>query len=107
MDEKIHVTPIINNQVRFAILAVILRLYQVIKDSVPLLLDTLNLPVKHSSRFIMHNDSHIVVMGRENVTRVPMEVTSEGLEKLNRNCRLDGNVERSRDMGATRHLKYL
>ena len=64
IDEKIHVTPIINNHVRYVTLTIILRLHQGIKDSVPLLLKTLTLPGKHSSKFVMRNESHIVVLGR-------------------------------------------
>ena len=78
-----NVTPIINNQVRSVTLTKKLRLYQGIKDGVPVLLETLTLIGKHISRFIMINDSHIVVLGRENVAKSPTEVTAEGLESLN------------------------
>ena len=71
IDKKSHVTPIINNQVRSVTLTIILRLYQGIQDAVPVLLETLNLKKKHSSRFIMRNDSHLVVLGRENVSIAP------------------------------------
>ena len=74
--------PIIKNQVRSMTLTIILRLYQGIQDTVPVLLETLTLSGKHISRFIMRNDSHIVVLGRENVAREPTEVTSYGLESL-------------------------
>ena len=107
MDKKSHVTPIINNQVRYATLTIILWLYQDIQDEVPVLLENLNLPGKHSSIFIMRNDIHSVVLGRQNFARAPAEVTAEGLESLNQHFRLDGHVERSIDMGATRHIKSL
>ena len=64
MDEKIHVTPIIKNQVRSVILNITLRLYQGIKDAVPVLRDTINLPGKHSRRFIMRYERNSVVLGR-------------------------------------------
>ena len=83
MNEKNHVTPIINNQVRYVTLTITLELYQGIQDAVPVLLETLTLPGKHSIRFIIHNDSHGVILGRENVARAPTEVTAEGLESLN------------------------
>ena len=83
MDEKIHVTPIINNQVRYVTLTIILRLYQDIQDASPVLLMTLTLPVKHSIIFIMLNDSHNVLLSIENFARAPTEVTDEGLEILN------------------------
>ena len=107
MDEKIHVTPIINNQVRSVTLTTPLWLYQGMHDAVPVLLETLTIPGKHSRIFIMCNDSHSAVMGRENVTRALTEVTAEGLEGLNQHFRLDGHVERSSDTGVTRHLKSL
>ena len=55
----------------------------------------------------MRNDSHSVVLDRENITRAPTEVTDEGLKSLNQHCSLDDNVERSSDRVATMHLKYL
>ena len=83
MDEKSHVTPIIKNHVRYVTLTIILRLYQGIQDAVPVLLETLTRPGKHSSIIIMSNDSHSVILGRENVARAPTEVTDEGFESLN------------------------
>ena len=82
VDEKIHVTPIINNQVWYANLTITLRLYQGIQDAVPVLLETLTLPGKHSSRCIMRNDIHSVLLVRENFARSPTEVTAEGFESL-------------------------
>ena len=93
MDEKSHVTPIINNQVRSVTRTIVLWLYQCIQDSVPVLLETLTLPGKHNTRFIMRNVIHSVVLGRESFSRAPMEVTDEVLESLNQHCRLDGHVE--------------
>ena len=54
----------------------------------------------------MRNDSHSVIMGIENVAIAPTEVTSDVLESINQHCRLCGHVERSSDMGVTRHIKY-
>ena len=107
LDEKSHVTPIINNQVRSATLTIILWIYQGIQDAVPVLLENITLSGKQSSRFIMRNDSHSVVLGIENVARSPTEVTAEGLASLNQHCRIYGHVERSSDTGTTRYIKYL
>ena len=96
-----------SSTIRSVTLTIILRLYQGIQDALPVLIETLTLPGKQISRFIMRNDSHSVVLGRENVAIAPMEVTVERIESLNQHCRLDGHVERSRNTGATRHLKYL
>ena len=82
MDEKIHVTPIIINQVRSATLTINLQSIQVINNTIPLLFNDITLTVKHSIIFIMHNGSHRVVLGRENVARAPMEVTAEVLESI-------------------------
>ena len=71
MEEKIHVNPIINNQVRYVNLTIILQPYQGIQDLVPVILETLTLLGKHISRFIMRNYSHYVVLGKENVARAP------------------------------------
>ena len=105
--EKIHVTPIINNQVRSVNLTIILRLYKGIQDEFPVLLETLTLPVKHSIRLIMINYSHSVVLGKENIARAPMEVTSEGPESINHHCHIYGHVERSSNTGTTMNLKSL
>ena len=88
-------------------LTIILWLYQGIQDAVTVLRKTLTLSVKHRIRFIISNYSHSVLPGRENVARAQKEVTAEVLESLNQHFRLDGPVEIYRDMGASRHLKYL
>ena len=106
MDEKFHVTPIINNQIRVMILTIILWLHQGIQDSVTVILNTLTIPGKHRRIFIMSNDSHSVLLGREYFTRATVDVSDGVLESLNQHCRMDGHVERSRDIGTVRHLKY-
>ena len=105
--EKIHVTPIINNQVRPVTLTIILWLYKGIKDESPVLLETLTLPVKHSIRLIMINYSHSVVLGIENIARAPTEVTAEGPESINHHCHMYGHMERSRNTGTTMNIKSL
>ena len=107
MDWKINVTPIIKNQVSSVTLTIILWIYKGIQDAVTVLLDTLTLPGKHSSRFMMSNYSQVVLLGRENVVISPTEVTAEGLDSLNQHCRMGGRVERSRDTGAARNIKSL
>ena len=64
-------------------LTIILRLYQGIKYAVPVLLETLTLTGKHSSRFIIRNYSHMVVLGRKKVVRALAEVTAEVLDSIN------------------------
>ena len=103
MDKKIHVTPIINNQVRSMTLTIILWKYQGNQDELTVFLQNLTLTEKHSSRFIMRNGSHSVVLGR-NVTITPTEVTDEGLESLNQHFCLDVHVEISIYTGAKIHL---
>ena len=71
MDEKSHVTPIINNQFRSMTLAIILQPYQVIQGALSVLLKPLTLSGKYSSIFIMHNGSHSMVLGREKISRSP------------------------------------
>ena len=71
MDEKRHVTPIIKNQFRSVTLTIIFWLYKDIQDSVTVLIETLTLIGKHSSRLVMRNDSHSVILSRENVSRSP------------------------------------
>ena len=107
MDDKSHVTPIINNLVRSATLTIILQLYQGIQDAVSVPLETLTLPGKHSSRFIIRNEIHSALLDRQMFSREPIEFTDEGLEIMNQHYHLDGHVERSGYMGTTRHIKYL
>ena len=104
MGKKSHVTPIINNQVRYVPLTIILCMYQGIQDAVPVLLKTLTLLGKYSSRFIMRNDIHSVLLGRENVARAPAEFTAEVLESLNQHFCMNGHMKRYGDTGATSHL---
>ena len=58
MDYNSHFIPIINNQVRYVTLIIILRLYQVIQYAVPIILEDLTLNGKQSNRFIMRNYIH-------------------------------------------------
>ena len=67
MDDNIHVTPIINNKVRYVTLTIILRIYQGIWDAVPVLLENFTLSGKHISRLIMRNYGHSVILDRQNV----------------------------------------
>ena len=99
MDRNIHFTPIINNQVSSVTLTIILRPYQGIQNTLPVLLDTLALLGKHSSRFITCNGRHIVVLSREIFARAPTEVTSEVLESITQKFHMDGHVDRSSDTG--------
>ena len=73
MDEKSHVNPIINNQVRYVTLIIILLLYQGIQYAILLLLENITLLGKHISRFIMCNDRHSVLLVKENIARSPTE----------------------------------
>ena len=89
-------------------ITIILQIYQIIQGALPALLENFTLPGKHISIFIMRNDSHSVLLGREIFSRSLMEVTAEDLEILNQHYRMDGHVERFiYNMGATRHLKSL
>ena len=99
INEKIYIIPIINNQVRSKTLTTTLRIYQGMQDAFTVLLETHTLQGKYSSIFIIRNDSHSVVLGRENVTKAPTEVTAEDLDSINQHCHLDGHVEKSRNMG--------
>ena len=67
MDEKSNVTTIINNQVIFMTLEMILWTYKGIQRSLPVLLEGLNLPGGEIKSFITRNDSHGMVLGRDNV----------------------------------------
>ena len=88
-------------------LTIILQPYQGIQDAVPILLENIILLGKRISRLIMRNDSHSVVLGRENVARTPSEVTAEGIDSLNQHFHTDGHVDRSSDTVATRNLIHL
>ena len=83
MDERSHFIPILKNKVSYVTLTIILRIYQGFQDAFPVLLETLTIPGKRSSRLITRNEIHSVVLGRENVARAPTEVTEEVLESLN------------------------
>ena len=80
MDENSYVTLIIKTKIRSVTLTISLHPYQGIQDSVPVLLETITLPGKHSRKFIMLNYNQSVVLGRENFARTPADVTVEGIE---------------------------
>ena len=101
---KIHFNPIKNNQVRPVTLNIILQTYQVIQFALTVLLEALTLTGKYISRFFTQNIIHGMVLGRENISREPTDVTDEGIKSLNEHHSLDGNMERYRNEGATRHI---
>ena len=64
MDDKIHITPITKNKVRYVNLIILLWPYQGIQDAVPVLLETLNISGKQRSIFITHHGSHRMFQSR-------------------------------------------
>ena len=60
MDEKSHAISIINNQVRYTTLTIILCPYQGIQVALIVIIKTLTLPGKHSRIFITRNVRYII-----------------------------------------------
>ena len=92
MDCKSCITTIFNNKVRTVTLTIILWTYKGIYSALPVVVEDITLPVKHSSRFIICTGSCVMILGRENFAWGPTEVTAKVLESLNQHCCMDGHV---------------
>mmetsp|Transcript_620 Transcript_620/g.1803 ORF Transcript_620/g.1803 Transcript_620/m.1803 type:complete len:420 (+) Transcript_620:245-1504(+) len=99
VDEEGHVATIINNKVRSMTLAIIFGPGDGVQSAFPVLFKRFSLPGENSGRFITGNGSSGVVLGGENVTGAPADVTTKLLQSLNQDSGLDGHVKRTRDTG--------
>jgi hypothetical protein len=97
VNEKGHVSTIIDDEIRPVALAVIIWPSEGVEGAFPVLLEGFSLPGKDSGRLITSNSGGCMVLSGENVARAPSDVASEGLEGLDQDGSLNGHVERSRD----------
>jgi hypothetical protein len=104
VDNKSHVTSIINNKVRSVALAIILLPGEGVQSAFPVFLKRFSLPSKNGGGFIASDSSGGVILGREDVTRAPTNVSSKSLQGLDEDGGLDGHVEGSRDTGSLEGL---
>ena len=104
VDDKGHVTTIIDNKIGTVALAIIVLPGEGVQSALPVFLERLSLPCENSGRFVTGDSGGGVVLSGEDVARAPTEVGSEVLKSLDKDGSLDGHVERSRD---TRSLKGL
>ena len=105
MDEKGHVTTIIDDDVRSVALAVIFRPGDGVQGALPVLLKSLALPGEDGGGLVTGDSGSGVVLGREDVARAPADISSELLKSLDEDGSLDRHVERSRDTGALERFR--
>ena len=80
MDENSYVTLIIKTKIRSVTLTISLYPYQGIQDSVPVLLETITLPGKHSRNSSCLITTKVWSWVEKNFARTPADVTVEGIE---------------------------
>mmetsp|Transcript_7689 Transcript_7689/g.9215 ORF Transcript_7689/g.9215 Transcript_7689/m.9215 type:complete len:449 (+) Transcript_7689:420-1766(+) len=97
VDEKSHIPTIIDNDVTSVTLAIIFRPGQGIQGALPVFLKRFTLPGKDGSRFVTGNGGSGVILGRENVTRTPTDITTQSLQGFDEDSGLDSHVQRSRN----------
>ena len=96
MDQKGHVSTIINDEVA-SVTLVINRPGDGVQGALPVLLEGLSLPGENGSRSITGDGGSSVVLSGEDVARTPTDVGTHGLEGLDKHGSLDGHVQRARD----------
>ena len=92
VDEKSHVSSIIDNKVASITLG-ILRPCDGVEGALPVLLKSLSLPGEDCGRAITGNSSSGVILGGEDVATAPSDFSTHLLEGLNEDRGLDGHVE--------------
>lgn len=104
VDEEGHVTTVINNKIRSMALAIVRGPGESIEGALPILFEGFSFPGEDSSRLVTGNSSGGMILGGEDVTRTPANISTEFLEGLDQDSGLDSHVERSRNAGSSERL---
>jgi len=99
VDEKSHITTVVDDEVRSMALAIILGPGEGVQGALPVFLEGLSLPGEDSGRLVTGDGSGGVVLGGKDVARAPTHITTKVLEGLDQDGSLDGHVKGSRDTG--------
>jgi hypothetical protein len=97
MNEKSHVSTVINNEIRSMAFAIILRPGKGAQSAFPVLLERLSFPGEHGSTLIASDGSGSVILRGKDVARAPTNVATDLLQSLDENGCLDCHVEGSGD----------
>mmetsp|Transcript_15855 Transcript_15855/g.26668 ORF Transcript_15855/g.26668 Transcript_15855/m.26668 type:complete len:450 (-) Transcript_15855:20-1369(-) len=106
MDEESHVSTIVDDKITTVTL-VINRPGNSIEGALPVLLKGFTLPGKNSSRTIAGNSGGGVILSGEDVATAPSDFSTEGLESLDKDCSLDGHMQRTRNSGTFEELSTI
>jgi hypothetical protein len=104
VDNKGHVTTVIDDKVGSLTLAIILLPCKRVQGAFPVFLKGFSLPCENSSGFVASDSGSGVVLGGEDVARAPTEVGTKILKSFDKNSSLDGHVKRSRNTGVLERL---
>ena len=104
VDEESHVATVVDDKVGTVTLAVVCGPGDGVQGALPILLEGFSLPGKDSSGLVTSDGSGSMVLGGENVARAPADISTEFLESLDQDGRLDGHVKTSRDTGSSERL---
>ena len=92
VDEKSHVSSIIDNKVASITLG-ILRPCDGVEGALPVLLKSLSLPGEDCGGAITSDGGGGVILSGEDVATAPSDFSAHLFESLNEDCGLDGHVE--------------
>jgi len=104
VNEKSHITTIVDDDITSLALAIILRPGKGVQGALPVFFEGLSLPSENSGRFVTSNSGGGVVLGREDVARTPTDISTKSLESLDEDGRLDGHMKGSRNTGSLEWL---
>lgn len=95
-EENGGITSIIDNLVG----SISVREGQGIKGQIPVLFKGFSFPGKHSGSASLDNSCSGLVLGGVDVAGAPSDISSHGVESLNKDGSLDGHVKGSHDSGS-------
>jgi hypothetical protein len=95
VDDKGHITTVVDDEVRTMTLAVILIPSEGVQGALPVFFERFSLPGEDRSRFVTGDGGSSVVLGGEDVARAPTDVSAKVLQSFDKDGSLDGHVKRS------------
>jgi len=110
VNEKGHVTSVIDNEIRTLTFSVIFGPRESIQGALPVFLEGFSLPGEDRRTLITSNRRRSMILSREDIARAPTNVTAQVFERLNQDGRLDRHVQRTGNastlQGSSRSLLF-
>mmetsp|Transcript_24884 Transcript_24884/g.71099 ORF Transcript_24884/g.71099 Transcript_24884/m.71099 type:complete len:280 (+) Transcript_24884:626-1465(+) len=104
VDNKSHITTVVDDEVGSVTLAVILLPSEGVQCALPVFFQGFSLPCEDGSRFVTGDGGSGVVLGGKDVARAPTNVSSEILQSFDKDGSLDGHVKGSRNTSTSERL---